>query len=185
MTQPRQIPLPELLAQLPMEFLPLVDFIGHARSFATAVPEPGGTSRVALDLQEAAEVYVRRHPTQAAILIGSLAAQHLAMHHAHPGYRFVRSVKIERRLDPALAPSEPGAVPSGVPDTMVAEEAVTAPLRSPSPAAAPAAAPVPYWARNLRRSGGELCRLVGAVLAGFGAYYLLDSIFRAALGGAA
>lgn len=179
MTPPRQIPLPELLAQMPMEFLPLVDFIGHARSFATAVPEPGGTSRVALDLQEAAEVYVQRHPTQAAILIGSLAAQHLAMHHAHPGYRFVRSVKLQRRLDPELAPSGPGAVPSGVPDTMVAEESVTAPLLEPSPAAAPAVAPVPYWLRNLRRGSGELLRVVGAILAGLGAYHLL----AAALGG--
>lgn len=175
--KPRQVPIAELRAQMPMEFLPLIDFLEHARSFALVVPEPGGGTSPALDLHEAAEVYVARHPRIAAVLISSLAAQHLATHHAHPGYRLVRAVKLQRCPDPQLAARGPAPVPCGVPADLVAEESVAAPPAVASPAAAPA----PYWLRNLRRTSGELLRVVGAILAGLGAYHILSW----ALGGAA
>lgn len=177
--KPRQVPIAELRAQMPMEFLPLIDFLEHARAFNVAVPEPGGGTSPGLDLHEAAEVYVAQHPQIAAVLISSLAAQHIATHHAHPGYRLVRAVKLQRCIDPQLAARGPAPVPCGVPDDLVAEESVTAPPAVASPAAAPA--PGPYWLRNLRRGSGELLRVVGAILAGLGAYHLLSW----ALGGAA
>lgn len=176
--KPRQVPIAELRAQMPMEFLPLIDFLEHARAFALVVPEPGGGTSPALDLHEAAEVYVAQHPQIAAVLISSLAAQHIATHHAHPGYRLVRAVKLQRCIDPNLAARGPAPVPCGVPADLVAETSVPPTPAAPSPAATPA--PAPYWLRNLRRGSGELLRVVGAILAGLGAYHIL----AAALGGA-
>ncbi|MCC7537872.1 MAG: hypothetical protein IT379_16730 [Deltaproteobacteria bacterium] len=175
MTKPRQVPIAELRAQMPMEFLPLIDFLEHARSFAVAVPEPGGGTSPALDLSEAAAVYVAQHPKIAAVLISSLAAQHIATHAAHPGYRFVRTVKLQRCADPQLAPRGHAPAPCGVPADLVAEESVAAPSVAP-----PRPAPAPYWLRNLGRTGAEWLRVVGLILAGLGAYHLLAW----ALGGA-